>query len=124
MERNCWLKEENKSQRPCGFRMPNESANSALDRRKNNTDDKETAHVEYLLCGLTFPTDSKILLGPNIWIADTAANVHHMTAHRQGLTSVRKATNVETIRRITELKKLLQKSVIYPELCFINSETN
>jgi hypothetical protein len=54
-------------------------ANSDLDYWNSN--------VEYLLCGLTIPTDSKILLDPKIWIADTAASVH-VTAHKEGLQEV------------------------------------
>ncbi len=58
--------------------MPNEVANLSLDN--NNT-------TEYLLCGLTKPTESKILLDPNVWIADTAASVH-ATAHKEGLQGI------------------------------------
>jgi hypothetical protein len=85
-EQTCWLKEENKNLRPNNFRLP-ETGNAAMDQQ---------GKVEYLLCGLTFPNDNKILLDPNIWIADTAATVH-MTAHRNGLTDVRNATDGEKI---------------------------
>jgi hypothetical protein len=50
-----------------------------------------------VVCTLTFPiNDSKLLLDPNIWIADTAASVH-MTAHQQGLIDIHTATNDATI---------------------------
>jgi hypothetical protein len=82
MERNCsWLKDENAGMRPSGYRVPNETGNSAADCKSTGN------HIEYLLCDLTFPTDNKILLDPNIWITDTAASVH-MTAHRTGLINV------------------------------------
>jgi hypothetical protein len=77
-ERNCWQKEENKSNRPQGYKMPNEVANLSLDNNKT---------IEYLLCGLTNPTENKILLDPNVWIADTAASVH-ATAHKEGLQGI------------------------------------
>jgi hypothetical protein len=54
--------------------MPNKMANSTLDNNYWN------ANIEYILCGLTIPTDSKVLLNPNKWIADLAASVH-MMAH-------------------------------------------
>jgi hypothetical protein len=78
--------------RPSGYRVPTESGNSAVGRK--GTGNK----IEYLLCALTFPiNDSKLLLDPNIWIADTAASVH-MTAHQQGLINICTATNDTTIR--------------------------
>jgi hypothetical protein len=78
--------------RPSGYRVPTESGNSAVGRK--GTGNK----IEYLLCALTFPiNDSKLLLDPNIWIADTAASVH-MTAHQQGLINICTATNDATIR--------------------------
>jgi hypothetical protein len=68
-----------------------ESGNSAVDRESTGN------KIEYLLCALTFPiNDSKLLLDPNIWIADTSASVH-MTAHQQGLINIRTATNHVTI---------------------------
>jgi hypothetical protein len=52
--------------------------------------------IEYLLCTLTFPNGSKLLLDPNVWIADTAASVH-MTAHQEGLINICMATKAATI---------------------------
>jgi hypothetical protein len=78
-ERKCLQKEENKSKRPQGYKMPNEMANLILD--ENN--------AEYLLCGVTNPTENKILLDQNTWIADTAASVH-ATAHKEGLQDINK----------------------------------
>jgi hypothetical protein len=79
-ERNCWQKEENKNKRPQGYMMPNEMVNLSLDNNKT---------IEYLLCGLTNPTENKILLDPNVWIADTAASIH-ATAHKEGLQGINK----------------------------------
>jgi hypothetical protein len=77
--------------RPSGYRLPTESGNSAVDRKSTGN------NIEYLLCALTFPiNDSKLLLDPNIWIADTAASVH-MTTHQQGQIDIRTATNDATI---------------------------
>jgi hypothetical protein len=60
--------------------MPNEMANFlALD---NNYWNK---NVEYLLCGLTIPTDNKILLDPKVWIANTGGASMHIKAHKEGL---------------------------------------
>jgi hypothetical protein len=47
-ESNCRQKEENAGLRPSGYRVPNESGNSAVDRR--STGNKS----EYLLCALAF----------------------------------------------------------------------
>jgi hypothetical protein len=59
--------------------MPNEMANMTRDNKS----------IEDLLCGLTNPTRNKILLDPNIWIADTAASMH-ATAHKEGLQDINK----------------------------------
>jgi hypothetical protein len=49
--------------------------------------------IEYLVCALDFPrNDSKLLLDPNVWIAETAASVH-MLAQQEGLINIRTATN-------------------------------
>jgi hypothetical protein len=50
-ERNCWQKEEKKSKRPQGYKMPTKMANLTLD---NN-------NVENLLYELTNPTEKTIL---------------------------------------------------------------
>jgi hypothetical protein len=60
MERDCWQKDENAGMSPSGYRVPNESGNSAVDCKSTGN------KIEYLLCILTFPTDSKILLDPNV----------------------------------------------------------
>jgi hypothetical protein len=71
--------------------VPTESGNSAADHKSTGN------KIEYLLCALTFPiNDSKLLLDPNIWIADTGASVH-MTAHQQGLVNICTATKDATI---------------------------
>jgi hypothetical protein len=95
MERKCWLKEDNKRKRPQGYRIPNESTNLAVDHLKNNWINNWNNNVEYLLCGLTIPTNSKILLDPNIWITDMAASVHMMVL-KEGLQGVHKATQAKT----------------------------
>jgi hypothetical protein len=45
---------------------------------------------------MKFPTDSKILLDPNVWIADTGASVC-MTPHQKGLINVRAANTAAMI---------------------------
>ncbi len=85
MERNCWQKEENAGLRPAGYKAPSENANSAIEK-------KTTSNYECLLCSLTFPNKSNLLLDPNVWIADTGASVH-MTSHRQGFINERKASD-------------------------------
>jgi hypothetical protein len=62
--------------------MPNEIVNLSLDINKT---------IEYLLCGLTNPTENKILLDPNLWIVDTAASMH-ATAHKEGLQGINKTS--------------------------------
>jgi hypothetical protein len=52
--------------------------------------------IEYLLCGLTNPTENKILLDPNVWIADTAASMH-ATAHKEGLQGINKTSTTVMI---------------------------
>ncbi len=70
--------------------MPNKSGNSAINLKSAGN------QIKYLLCALTFLNNSKQLLDPNVWIADTAASVH-MTAHQQGLIDIQNATNDATI---------------------------
>jgi hypothetical protein len=89
MERNCWQKEENTGSRPSGYRVPTENANSAIKK-------KGATSYECLLCAITFPNESKLLLDPNVWIADTGASVH-MTSHRQGLIDEQTATDSSNI---------------------------
>ena len=64
-EADCWQKEENKSKRPNENKIPDEMANSALGHNQNDGHNNNTdSRVEYLLRGLTFPTEQKILLDP------------------------------------------------------------
>jgi len=87
-EANCWEKEENKHKRPEGFKSRSaETAASAVDNG---------SRVEFLLCGMTFPTDQAILMDPNVWIADTAATVHN-TPHMDGMTNLRDAEKSDAI---------------------------
>jgi hypothetical protein len=74
----CWEKEENVHLRPKGYKPKgsgNEQANATVD------------HVEYLLASLEFPDTPKLMLDPNIWVADTVATVHS-TSHEIGMTNV------------------------------------
>jgi hypothetical protein len=77
--------------RHSGYRLTNESGNSDVNRKSTGN------KIKCLLCALTFPTDSKILLDPNVWILpDTGVSVH-MMAHRKGLINVTAATTAEMI---------------------------
>ena len=91
---DCWEKEENKHKRPTGYKTANERA------RGNETGasavDVGGPKIEFLLCGMTFPSDVGFLNDPNVWIADTAATIH-MTPHRTGLTNIRKAKASDSI---------------------------
>jgi hypothetical protein len=53
--------------------------------------------VEYLLCGMCFLTNAKLLNNPNVWIVDTAATVHS-TPHKVGLTEPKKASATNLVR--------------------------
>jgi hypothetical protein len=75
---------------PSGYRVPNKSGNSAVHCKSAGN------RINYLLFALTSPTESKILLDPGVWIADTGASIHMMT-HRKGLIDVRRATTAEMI---------------------------
>lgn len=70
MERDSWQTDENAGMRPYGYGVPNKSGNSAFDCKSTGN------NIEYLLFALTFPTDSKVLQDPNIWLADTGASLH------------------------------------------------
>jgi Zinc knuckle len=81
----CWEKEENAHLRPKGYKPKgsgNEQANATVDC------------VEYLLASLEFPDTPKLMLDPNIWVADTAATVHS-TPHEIGMTNVHEVSNDE-----------------------------
>jgi hypothetical protein len=86
-EADCWEKEENKSERPANYKVKEETSASAVD---------SGSKVEFLLCGVTFPTDQAILLDPNVWIADTAATVHNMP-HSVGMTNLCDADKSDAI---------------------------
>jgi Zinc knuckle len=78
-ENQCWEKEENAHLRPRGYKPKgsgNEQANATVDR------------VEYLLASLEFPDTPKLMLDPNIWVADTAVTTHS-TPHKVGMINVR-----------------------------------
>jgi Zinc knuckle len=83
----CWEKEENAYLRPKGYKPKgsgHEQANATVDC------------VEYLLASLEFPDTPKLMLDPNIWVADTAATVHS-TPHEIGMTNVHEVSNDEAV---------------------------
>ena len=53
-------------------------------------------NVEYLLAGLEFPKDIRLLDDPTIWIADSAATVH-MTANESAVKTISGRNNGLTI---------------------------
>ena len=80
---DCWQREENKDKRPKNFKPAGqEHANAAIG---NST------RVELCLCSLTFPDDIKILLDPNIWIADSGSTADS-TAYNEGFEATRKGS--------------------------------
>jgi hypothetical protein len=90
------------------YSIPKETGNSAVDRKSSGN------HIEHFLCALTFPTHSKILLNPNVWITDTAAAIIHIKAHRTGLVNVRTATTaVKQLPWAMSVLKLLQRLEIF-----------
>ena len=82
MSVNCCQKEENKDKRPQGFKPRTEQSNSAIDNGN---------HVEFMLCGLTFPTNQEILSDP-----DTAATVHN-PPHKDGMINMRDTKKTDSI---------------------------
>jgi hypothetical protein len=68
---NCWEDEKNVHKRSTDWKSAgtggSEKAVAAVDAGNK---------VEFLLCGMSFPSHADILNDPNVWIADTAATVH------------------------------------------------
>jgi hypothetical protein len=85
---DCWQREENAGKRPATYKVPFEQAQANMDRAGNK--------IEYLLAGISFPQDHKILSDSNVWIADTAATVH-TTPHNLGMCDAESATANDAI---------------------------
>ena len=86
---DCWQWEENKNKRPQNYK-------TSLGKQAQASMDKGNK-IKYLLCGMMFPTDQKMLTDPNVWIANTAATVH-TTPHASGMTEEKDATKEVSIR--------------------------
>lgn len=64
-----WQKEENKHKHPAWM------AKKKITQANVNNGNRGPK-VEFLLCGMTFSGDQRMLTDPNIWIADTSTTVH------------------------------------------------
>jgi len=86
---DCWENEKNKDKRPPGWK-------SSLNRTTevaNATIETESSGVEFLLTNLDklamqFPNVMKILLDPNVFVADTGSS-SHSSPHGQGLKNLK-----------------------------------
>jgi hypothetical protein len=85
---NCWEKESNASKRPSGWKSSKETGAVGVDTGGGG--------CEFLLAGLSFPSNAGILKDPNVWIGDTGATVHQ-TCHDIGLINSKKATESDSI---------------------------
>ena len=88
---NCWEDDKNAHLRPANWKSArkggSEKAVAAVESGNK---------IEYLLCGMSFPSHADILNDPNVWIADTAATVHS-TPSNVGFTKPREATKTDSV---------------------------
>ena len=80
---NCWSKPENANKCPKWY---TEQMASEVNAAAVQNSDKI---VEVMLCGMEFPKEYKILLDPNVWIADSGTSVHN-TPNAVGLKNIKK----------------------------------
>ena len=64
-ETDCWDKAENINKKPAWYKPKNEVMAAAVEKDKGDEDPK----VEFLMCGMEFPQQAKLLQDPNVWIA-------------------------------------------------------
>ena len=53
--------------------------------------------IEYLLCGMCFPSKVALLNDPNVWIADTAATPGHSMLHNVCLKNLKEALTTDLV---------------------------
>ncbi len=85
---DCWQREENATKRPQNYKLSAEQGQANMNEKKSK--------IEYLMAGITFPKDHKILSDPNVQITDTAATVQ-TTPHSFGMSDGKKATGDDSI---------------------------
>jgi hypothetical protein len=68
--------------------------------------------VEYLLCGMYFQVDQRMLTDLNVWIADTSATVH-TTPYASGMHNIKEATADDSVTIVngTNVKALRVASI-------------
>ena len=107
-KQDCYHLAKNKDKRPKGFQVKQFGLGGS------EANDKEDSKEEFLLTSCTkvidemmkFPSDSKILNDPNVWIADTGATCDS-TPHKSGFTKEKKAQKGDKIT----IAKAKQKNV-------------
>jgi hypothetical protein len=88
---DCWQREENKGKRPNNYRPA-----TGGEQGQANVNEGKGSKIEYLLCGMSFPTDQLMLTDPNVWIANTATTIH-TTPHVNGMSNGKLATAEDSI---------------------------
>ena len=93
--KDCWFKDSNKDRRPKHFRHANNET-AGLGVVKNDKNELN----EYLLISI----DNEIIIGPDLWIADTAATVHS-TPYCDGIQNLKRieAKSITMGNGITEM---------------------
>lgn len=87
ISKDCWSKPENKDKRPKNFKVASEQGAAMVE---------SGSRMEFLLCGVCFPTVPELLKDPNVWIGDTGATVH-MSPHKVGMTNVRQGSKQDAV---------------------------
>ena len=88
---NCWEDEKNTSKRQENWKSVNASASGMVMPAVNGGN-----KVEYLLCGMCFPSNIKLLNDPNMWIVDMAATVYSML-YSMGLQNPKEASSSDSV---------------------------
>ena len=106
---DCWEKEENKDKRPEWWKSKKDGNTQNAQEQANAALGMATS-MEFLLAGINFPNNEKLLSDPNIWIADSAAAVH-TTANENGLELIENKDVGATIRMGNGASKNVTKMV-------------
>jgi len=92
-EADCWDKAANRDKRPSWYKSKSEMGASVAD--KANSDGGSM--VEYLMHGMEFPQQAKLLQDSNVWIADPGATVHSSPYTKQGMENIQKLQTTDVI---------------------------
>jgi len=82
----------NKNKKPIWYKPNNEMGASAVDKAKNDGG----SLVEFLMCGMEFSQQAKLLQAPNVWIAETGATVHS-SPYKQEMENIQKPQTANAI---------------------------